>query len=62
MEWRDVQGEGARWWVLLKAWLGEVAASCWLVFVGVLGGVVVVVAVLGLQLEEALWQVVVFWR
>lgn len=42
-------------------------ACCWLVFVGALGGVVVVVAVSGLQLEEALWeaalwQVVVFWR
>ena len=54
---RDVQeAEEARWWVLLKAWLGEVVACCWPVFVEVLGGVVVVVAVSGLQLEEALWE------
>lgn len=37
-------------------------ASCWLVCVGVLGGVVVLVAVSGLQLEEALWQVMVLWQ
>ena len=42
-------------------------ACCWPVFVGVLGVGVVVVAVSRLQLEEALWeealcQVVVFWR
>ena len=37
-------------------------ACCWPVFVEVLGGVVVVVAVSGLQLEAALWEVVIFWR